>query len=85
MEDLPYPEDRQWMNFAACRDKDPDIFFPGDGGGIGEAKRICRTCPAQKACLDYALTHGEDKGIWGGTSERERRRILRRRRLRRVA
>lgn len=69
-----------WRNDAACRDADPDLFFPIGTTGpalsqIGEAKRICRTCPAQTQCLAWALDNGVTDGVWGGTSEDERRAI----------
>lgn len=57
------------------------MFFPSDGVGVDRARKICATCPVREACLDYALEHRIDHGVWGGTSERERRRILKRRRL----
>jgi WhiB family redox-sensing transcriptional regulator len=65
------------MNRGKCKDLSPTIFFPSDGVGVQEAQRICAECPVSDACLQYAL----DDGVWGGTSERERRRMLRRRRV----
>lgn len=67
----------QWASFAACKDTDPDLFFPTSGAGLTDAKRICASCSCRKACLEYALQRNEKHGVWGGTSERERR-ILRR-------
>jgi len=66
-----------WRNYAACRDVDPDLFFPlGTSGAsliqIEEAKQICRTCPVSAPCLRWALDSG-DAGVWGGTTEDERR------------
>jgi len=58
----------------------PDIFFPSDGMGVLVAQRICAECPVADQCLEYALENHIDHGVWGGASERERRRILRRRR-----
>lgn len=64
-----------WMLDAACRDADPEAFFPEKGGSTLYAKRICADCPVAAQCLDLALTNGERFGIWGGLSERERRRL----------
>jgi WhiB family redox-sensing transcriptional regulator len=71
-----------WREAAACRDADPDLFFPVGTAGPGlrqvdEAKRICRACPAQAPCLAWALDHGVGSGVWGGTTEEERRAIRR--------
>lgn len=71
----------EWMAQAACRDIDPAVFFPNDGLGVQAAQHICATCPVVAECLEYALDNRIDHGVWGGCSERERRRILRRRRL----
>jgi WhiB family redox-sensing transcriptional regulator len=57
------------------------VFFPSDGIGVQVAQRICSECPVKGPCLEYALDNKVDHGVWGGTSERERRRILRRRRI----
>lgn len=67
-----------WRHRAACRDVDPDLFFPlGTVGAsvpqIEQAKQICRACPVCPSCLRWALDHGAD-GVWGGTTEEERRR-----------
>lgn len=78
MELLTSPSDASWMRFAACRAVDPDLFFPTTGGiGLKEAKRVCTQCPCRVACLDFAIENNEKYGVWGGTSERERR-VLRR-------
>lgn len=69
-----------WMAQGNCADHDPSTFFPSDGVGVDVARRICETCPVKSACLEYALSNRIDHGVWGGTSERERRRILRARR-----
>lgn len=74
-----------WMGQGNCRDHPPSTFFPSDGVGVDVARRICATCPVQAPCLEYALRNGVDHGVWGGTSERERRRIARSRRLARAA
>ncbi|MFD4740570.1 WhiB family transcriptional regulator [Streptomyces virginiae] len=63
------------MTEGLCAQTDPAEFFPDKGGSTAVAKRICFTCPVRRDCLDYALTNGEQHGIWGGTSERERRRL----------
>lgn len=73
--------DAEWMVRGNCRSVAPEVFFPSDGAGVDEARRICVGCPVAGECLDYALTHHIDHGVWGGTSERERRRIARTRRL----
>ena len=73
-----------WMADGKCRDLDPATFFPNDGIGVQAAQRICAECPVRTPCLEYALANHVDHGVWGGTSERERRRILRQRRLARI-
>ena len=70
-----------WMADGRCRDVSPDVFFPSDGAGVDVARQICGGCPVRVMCLEYALYHRIDHGVWGGASERERRRIARRRRL----
>ena len=67
----------QWQERALCAQTDPEAFFPEKGGSTREAKRICLGCEVRDECLDYALAHDERFGIWGGLSERERRRIKR--------
>ncbi len=69
-----------WMATGNCSDKPPGLFFPSDGVGVEIAKKICTTCPSKEPCLEYALTNRIDHGVWGGTSERQRRRILKARR-----
>ena len=73
--------DTDWMRLGNCQQHPPQVFFPSDGVGVEVARRICATCPVKEACLEYALYHRIDHGVWGGASERERRRILKRRRL----
>lgn len=73
--------DSEWMAQGNCREGTPSLFFPSDGVGVEVARRVCATCPVKGPCLEYALENGIDHGVWGGTSERERRRIQRRRRL----
>jgi WhiB family redox-sensing transcriptional regulator len=70
-----------WMGQGNCREHPPSTFFPSDGVGVDIARRICVDCPVKEPCLEYALHNGVDHGVWGGTSERERRRIARARRL----
>lgn len=70
-------EDDQWQERALCAQTDPEAFFPEKGGSTREAKRICLGCEVRDECLDYALAHDERFGIWGGLSERERRRLKR--------
>ncbi len=70
----------EWMAKGNCRDHPPARFFPSDGVGVEIARRICGTCPVKGPCLEYALDQRVDHGVWGGASERERRRILKRRR-----
>jgi len=70
----------EWMQKGSCAHQPPGTFFPSDGVGVEVARRICATCPVKEPCLEYALAHRIEHGVWGGCSERERRRILRRRR-----
>ena len=80
--DLAEPE-RRWQERANCLGVDPDLFFPERGASTREAKGVCRGCEVRVECLEYALQHGEKFGIWGGLSERERRRVRRQRALER--
>ena len=73
--------ERSWQRKANCMGVDPDLFFPERGASTREAKEVCRGCVVRQDCLEYALTNGEKFGIWGGMSERERRRIRRARAL----
>ena len=73
--------DTEWMAQGNCQGEPPAMFFPSDGVGVEVARRICATCPVKSPCLEYALRNRIDHGVWGGTSERERRRIMRQRRL----
>lgn len=66
-----------WRDFAACAETDPEAFFPEKGGSTKEAKQVCGQCFVRAECLEYALKRGERFGIWGGLSERERRRLQR--------
>ena len=74
------PEDEDelgWQDRALCAQTDPEAFFPEKGGSTRDAKRVCRSCEVRAECLEYALEHDERFGIWGGMSERERRRLKR--------
>ena len=68
-----------WQDLANCLGVDPDLFFPERGASTREAKEVCRGCVVREQCLEFALQNGEKFGIWGGLSERERRRIRRQR------
>ncbi|MBN9097196.1 MULTISPECIES: WhiB family transcriptional regulator [unclassified Pseudonocardia] len=70
-------DEEGWQERALCAQTDPEAFFPEKGGSTREAKRICSGCEVKAECLDYALGHDERFGIWGGLSERERRRLRR--------
>ena len=72
-----------WRDHAACRDEDPELFFPVGTSGpalrrIAEAKAVCWRCPVSSECLNWALASGQDAGVWGGLSEDERRALKRR-------
>ncbi len=69
-----------WRQKGACRGLDPVIFYPVQEEEADAAKAICATCPVQEACLEYALANRERDGVWGGTTAKERRRIIRQRR-----
>jgi len=77
------PEQTAWRRQANCMGVDPDLFFPERGSSTREAKEVCRGCVVREECLEFALENGEKFGIWGGLSERERRRIRRRRNIER--
>ena len=77
-------ENDDWRSQAACRDTDPDLFFPVGSTGpavaqIASAKAVCFQCDARIACLEFALATNQDSGVWGGTSEDERRQLRRQR------
>ncbi len=80
---LALAQDDTWRDEAACRDMDPDLFFPIGTTGpaldqIEAAKGICRACPVRHFCLEYALSTNQEAGVWGGTSEDERRKLRKR-------
>jgi WhiB family redox-sensing transcriptional regulator len=81
----PFEPEESWQNFANCLGVDPDLFFPERGASTKEAKAVCRACVVREDCLEYALENSEKFGIWGGLSERERRRLRRARALARAA
>lgn len=64
-----------WQSDALCAQTDPEAFFPEKGGSTRDAKKICATCEVRAQCLEYALQNDERFGIWGGLSERERRKL----------
>ena len=69
--------DADWWLSAACAQTDPELFFPDKGDRPREAKKVCTRCAVRAECLDYALAQDRVYGVWGGTTERERRRLLR--------
>lgn len=71
-------EAAEWQERALCAQTDPESFFPEKGGSTREAKKICTGCEVRAECLEYALAHDERFGIWGGLSERERRKLRKR-------
>jgi WhiB family transcriptional regulator, redox-sensing transcriptional regulator len=72
--------DTEWMARGRCTNVPPSRFFPSDGAGVELARKICAECPVREPCLEHALANRIDHGVWGGCSERERRRILKVRR-----
>ena len=68
-------EELGWQEQALCAQTDPEAFFPEKGGSTREAKKVCLSCEVRVDCLEYALEQDERFGIWGGLSERERRRL----------
>lgn len=72
--DADHPRE-EWMERGLCAQTDPESFFPEKGGSTRDGKRICESCEVRPECLEYALDHDERFGIWGGLSERERRRL----------
>lgn len=75
-------DSEDWREKAACRDADPDLFFPIGSTGLAVeqihlAKEICESCSARSDCLEFALTTNQESGVWGATSEEERRRVRR--------
>ncbi len=73
----------EWWDLAACRGAEPELFFPisattASASAVERAKLVCASCPVRSACLSYALDHRQEQGIWGGTTEDERRLVRRR-------
>lgn len=77
---LPYVLDERWHADAACAEADPALFFAGDDESTQAAMELCAVCPVRRTCLEEALAVGEMHGVWGGTTETERRRMIRARR-----
>ena len=77
IEPMENPAETKWMADGNCANKAPSVFFPSDGVGVEKAKLVCEGCPVTDQCLEYAIAHRIDHGVWGGTSERQRRRIIR--------
>ena len=75
LDDGEISSEQEWQERALCAQTDPEAFFPEKGGSTREAKRICAGCEVRAECLEYALANDERFGIWGGLSERERRRL----------
>ena len=73
----PVNEEHPWMVFGACREQDPDLFFPESVREAQQAVAICNTCPVRDECLDYSLEARERFGVWGGLTDRQRRQLLR--------
>ena len=82
---LGLEDDKSWQDRSNCLGEDPDLFFPEDVETKRMAKAICQACEVQVECLDYALAHNEKFGIWGGLTERERRRVSQQRAIARRA
>ena len=74
----------EWQANARCSEVDPEIFFPERGGSSKAARAVCNKCDVRMQCLEYALNNKEQFGIWGGTSERERRKLRKERTLKRL-
>ena len=68
-------DELSWQERALCAQTDPEAFFPEKGGSTRDAKKVCVSCDVRGECLEYALEHDERFGIWGGLSERERRKF----------
>lgn len=73
-------KDQSWRARGACKGLGPEIFFPETDEEADEAKEVCAACSVSQVCLEYALVNREHEGVWGGATERERRRLLRQRR-----
>jgi WhiB family redox-sensing transcriptional regulator len=73
-------QELKWWDLGACRGLDASIFYPDDDVDAESAKEVCAGCHVRSACLEYAIEHRERAGVWGGATERDRRRIVRQRR-----
>ena len=73
--------DGEWQTRALCAETDPEVFFPEKGGSTKAAKQVCKACIVRDDCLEWALETGERFGIWGGLSERERRKLTKKQAL----
>lgn len=73
-------QEPKWWDLGACRGLDSAMFYPEDEADAEPAKAVCATCAVQVSCLEHALTIREKVGVWGGATERDRRRIIRQRR-----
>ena len=76
--DVPDETQLDWQERALCAQTDPEAFFPEKGGSTRDAKKVCVGCEVRAECLEYALANDERFGIWGGLSERERRKLKKR-------
>jgi len=77
---FPMSSDMSWRKSGACNGLDPAIFFPDSEENASEAIAICSECPVRISCLEHALAVREKEGVWGGATDRERRRLIRQRR-----
>lgn len=75
-----HAEEMKWWDLGACRGLEAAIFYPDDEESAVSAKAVCESCAVRTACLEHALAHREKAGVWGGATERDRRRIVRQRR-----
>lgn len=73
-------QELKWWDLGACRGLDSAIFYPDEDVDAAPAKEVCASCHVREACLEYAIAHRERSGVWGGATERDRRRIVRQRR-----
>jgi WhiB family redox-sensing transcriptional regulator len=73
-------QELKWWDLGACRGLEASIFYPDDDVEADVAKSVCAQCGVRSACLEYAISHRERAGVWGGATERDRRRIIRQRR-----
>jgi len=71
---------QHWRQYARCLGADPELFHPQPDDPADEAKAICSICPVREPCLEYAISAREKQGVWGGLTEKERRRLIRQRR-----